>query len=666
MIRVLFTILLLSLGSVGCPCLADSATDSLIQELDTMPNSAEKVDLMLRVSRLMGNLSYSAAMNYASLALELSVEIHDQQGEAESLRRKAQLYNFIGDFEKGITSLLEALKIYEKVKNKNGIALVYTDIGTVYNLKSQSERSAEYFEKALAIRIELDDRNGIASSYGNLGSTNRKLGNLDESLRYFNKGLEIAKEEHYEDLTEAFLNNMGNVYGDKGDYPKSLDYFKQFLAINEVQNDKRSMAICLSNMGGLYNKIGNHKLAVTFFERSLDLSDEINFTVLKRHVYQNITVSYEAMYDFDNAYVFLKAYSVLNDSIMGEKNSKIVEELRAKYESEKTERELLEKDAVILQGEEAAKRQDQMIYGVIAVLGLSIIFTMLIYGRFRIIRQQKGIIEMQKAVVDEKNKDITDSINYAKRIQTAMLKSDEELNTLLGEHFVFFEPKDVVSGDFYWCHEQGEVLIWVVADCTGHGVPGAFMSMIGNSLMNEIIIKNKVTNPGKILDELKAGIIKSLGEGTSDGMDMALCSLNRNTNELQFAGANNGLYITRRGIDQSKTVDGEGIETFNANLIEIKPDKQPVGVEEGKDSAFTTRTLLLEKGDCIYASSDGYVDQFGGKRNKKFSARRFKELLSGMVSVPMPEQKVEVTRILKEWQGDKEQIDDICVIGLRI
>ncbi len=192
------------------------------------------------------------------------------------------------------------------------------------------------------------------------------------------------------------------------------------------------------------------------------------------------------------------------------------------------------------------------------------------------------------------------------------------------------------------------------------------MSMIGNSLMNEIIIEKQVGNPGQILDELKARIIKSLGIGTSDGMDLSLCAFNRATYELQFAGANNGLYITRKGIEGHEIAKGAGIVTFDSNLIEIKPDKQPVGYEEGKDGPFTTRSVKLEKGDNIYAYSDGYVDQFGGNKDKKFSARRLKNLLSGLVGRPMSEQKTEVTRILKDWQGDKDQIDDICVIGVSV
>jgi len=647
-------------------CQPQNALDSAIIELESMSNTPDKVNHLIEISNGLGESNPSSAMNYASLALELAREINDRRGEAASLRRKATLYNFSGEFENCIAANLEALAINEIRGDLKGVALSYSDLGLVYNMRGQNEEALKYFEKALAIRLKLDDRKEVAASLGNIGSTNRKLRKFDEALNFFNRGLVIAKEENYNHLIEAFLNNMGNVYGDMGDYPKSLDYFNQFLQLKEEQGEKRSIAICLSNIGGLYNKIGNYKVALTYFERSLALAAEMEFTVLQRHIYQNVALTYQELGDSEKAFKYLRDYITLNDSLMSDKNNKTIEELRAKYEFEKKERELVEKDAKILQGEEAARRQDQMIYGVIAVLILSIVFTALLYNRFRITRQQKQIIESQKAIVDEKNKDITDSINYAKRIQTAMLRSDEEMSSLLGEHFVLFLPKDVVSGDFYWCHQQADEVIWVLADCTGHGVPGAFMSMIGNSLMNEIIIEKKLGNPGLILDALKAGIIKSLGVGSLDGMDMSLCSLNRKTNELQFAGANNGVYIIRKGIGSTKLSKNEGIVIFNDNLIELRPDKQAVGYEEGRENLFTTRSVNLEKGDNIYASSDGYVDQFGGRSNKKLSARRFKAALSEFYSTPMTEQKEQVSNLLKDWQGDKEQIDDICVIGVTV
>ncbi len=665
MIRVLFFLFLVL--TVDVTYSRDgTSVDSMILELDTMSNTPDKVSQLLKISTLLGNSDPVNGMNYASVALALAIEVGDVPGQAAANKRKAQMYIYSGEFDKCIAANLQALKIFEKLGDSSGIATSFADIGEVYNLRNQSNKALQYHRKSLAIRQKLDDQRAIASSLGNIGSTNRKLRKFDEALRYFNRALAIAKKEGYSKLKEAFLNNMGNVYGDKGDYSKSLESFLQFLQIKEEQDDKRGMAICLSNIGGLYNKIENYKLAIKYFERSMLLAEELEFTILQHHIYPNIAVSYQEYGDYKNAFEYLQAYSTLNETMMNEKNNKTIEGLRAKYESEKQEKEIAEKDLMIQQGKEEARRQEQLKYGITTVLIISIIFTLLLYSRFRVIREQKGIIERQKLTVDEKNKDITDSINYAKRIQTSMLRTEHEMFDLLGEHFVLFLPKDVVSGDFYWCHQQGDVVIWVVADCTGHGVPGAFMSMIGNSLMNEIIIEKKLTTPGLILDELKAGIIKSLGVGRQDGMDMALCAFNRTTYELQFAGANNRLYITRKGIGKEALTSADWIATFDSDLIVIKPDKQSVGFEEDKDVPFTTRSIQLEKGDCIYACSDGYLDQFGGKKNKKYSVRRFKEVLSEIHTMSMEEQMVHVTNELFEWMEDKEQIDDICVIGVRV
>ena len=666
MVRILLIFLVLAFTSKVGYSKSSTDVDSLILELDTMSNTRNKVSLLLEISTLLGNVDPVDGMNYASVALSLAIEIGDLSGQAAANRGKAQMYLYNGEFDKCIAANIKALKLFENLSDSSGIATSFTDIGEVYGLRSQSNKALQYYRKSLAIREKLADQRAIASSLGNIGSMHRKIKRFDEALQYFHKALAIAQAEGYNELEEAFLNNMGNVYGDKGDYPKSLEYFLQFLDLKEEQDDKRAMAICLSNVGGLYNKIENYKLAIRYFEKSMALAGELDFSILQHHIYQNIAVSYRESGDYRNAFEYLQAFSTLNESMMNEQNNKTIEGLRAKYESEKKEKEIVKKDLIIQRGEEEARRQRQMIYAIIVVLLVSVIFTLILYGRFRVIREQKEIIERQKATVEEKNKDIIDSINYAKRIQTAMLITENEMFDLLGEHFVLFLPKDVVSGDFYWCHQQGDKVIWVVADCTGHGVPGAFMSMIGNSLMNEIIIEKGLDNPGLILDELKSGIVKSLGEGTQDGMDMTLCSFNKKTNELQYAGANNSLYVTRKGIGNGEVSSENSIVIFNDDLIELKPDKQSVGFEEGRDTPFTTRTIQLKEGDCIYACSDGYLDQFGGEKNKKYSVRRFKEVLSEIIALSMEEQMVRVTDELFQWMDDTEQIDDVCLIGVRV
>jgi len=292
---------------------------------------------------------------------------------------------------------------------------------------------------------------------------------------------------------------------------------------------------------------------------------------------------------------------------------------------------------------------------------------------FKNINKQYEIKLVEKnKIIEEKNKDITDSINYAKKIQDAILPSDDYITGIHSKHFVLFKPKDIVSGDFYWIYQIKEIVIWLVADCTGHGVPGAFMSMLGVSYLNEIVRKNEVVRANRILNELRESVVESLQqkgkEGEQkDGMDIALCVINTESYECQFAGANNPLYIIR-AIGKEKYAN-EPMEIIE----EIKPDKMPIGISARMNN-FKNNELQLAKGDTLYLFSDGFADQFGGPNGKKFKYQPFKNILLENNHKSMSEVQKILSETIEDWTGyidagtgkPFEQIDDICVLGIRI
>jgi serine phosphatase RsbU (regulator of sigma subunit) len=269
------------------------------------------------------------------------------------------------------------------------------------------------------------------------------------------------------------------------------------------------------------------------------------------------------------------------------------------------------------------------------------------------IESQRDLVTLQKDHIEKMHEDVTSSIRYAKRIQNAVLPSSEQLNSIVPEYFILFMPRNIVSGDFYWITRAKNHIIFCVADCTGHGVPGAFMSLMGISYLNEIIIKEALTDPSKILDRLRAEVINSLkqkGEQDEqkDGMDIALCSMNIQTSELWFAGANNPLYIIR-----------------NNELIEFKGDKMPISIHERMNS-FTLNENKLKKNDCLYLVTDGFADQFGSGDKKKFSRKSLKNLILENSPKPMAEQKKIFYYVLNDWKGNSPQIDDITLMGIKI
>jgi serine phosphatase RsbU (regulator of sigma subunit) len=291
----------------------------------------------------------------------------------------------------------------------------------------------------------------------------------------------------------------------------------------------------------------------------------------------------------------------------------------------------------------------------------------------RIIKTQTAELQKQKDEIEVKNKEITDSIYYAKRIQDAIMPSNEYIKGMFQESFVLFKPKDIVSGDFYWANLRDNCAILTAVDCTGHGVPGAFMSMMGNDYLSDIIVDSKINDPAEILNMLRSGIIKALkqrGESgeSKDGMDMSLVNINKLTKELEFSGANNPIYIVRsKDKPAPEKATTFNIDNSNYYLYEIKGNKFPVGIHMGTTlQPFTKQSVTLHTGDAIYLFSDGFADQFGGPHGKKLKYTQFKKLILESLFLSMEEQKIYLEQKLNEWQGQLEQVDDILVIGIRI
>lgn len=276
------------------------------------------------------------------------------------------------------------------------------------------------------------------------------------------------------------------------------------------------------------------------------------------------------------------------------------------------------------------------------------------------LQHQKIEIETQNVALEAKNREITDSIHYAKNIQNASIPSEERFNSYFTDSFVLYKPKDIVSGDFYWVYERDEIVYYVTADCTGHGVPGGFMTMLGLSFLEEIIAGKNVQNPADVLNMLREKIINALNQSgdfgeSKDGMDITICRLNRATMELTFASANNDLYV----------ITADETQPSGRLLQEYKANRQPCGFYHINEP-FTAQTIDLKEGDCIYTFTDGYADQFGGPKGKKFRYKQLEELLKSNSHRSFEEQKSLLDETIGDWRGSLEQVDDILVIGVKL
>ena len=334
--------------------------------------------------------------------------------------------------------------------------------------------------------------------------------------------------------------------------------------------------------------------------------------------------------------------------------------MQARFDSEKKEKEitLLTKDKKIkdLEFENSQNelhKQLQLNFLFIAGLVLMALLAFFVFRSYRLKKRANHELEEKNYLIEEKNKEITDSILYAEKIQRAILPAMNELEQLFPRSFVLFKPKDIVSGDFYWTAKMNQSIFYATVDCTGHGVPGGFMSMLGNSLLNEIILEKKITEPAEVLDMLRIKIIMALKQtGASgenkDGMDMILCRIDASENKLTYAAANNPLWLVRDG-----------------KLTEYAADKQPVGVSVMEVKQFTQHLIPLQKNDLIYTFTDGYADQFGGPKGKKFKYKQFEKLILQNHSLPLEEQRKKLDEVHEDWKKGLVQVDDILVIGIK-
>jgi serine phosphatase RsbU (regulator of sigma subunit)/CHASE3 domain sensor protein len=358
------------------------------------------------------------------------------------------------------------------------------------------------------------------------------------------------------------------------------------------------------------------------------------------------------------------------------KDQAIMQDIREVVQSiEKVESENLEK-GILLAEEKSGKTYLWIaIYSIVTCAFLILAgWAVFIYVRKN--ESYKLEIKKAKTETDLKNQEITSSINYAKRIQSAILPDLSTYNQILPRSFIFYQPKDIVAGDFYWVVKQEDVIYFGVADCTGHGVPGAMVSVVCHNALNRSVREFGLKSPAKILEQTRELVIETLEERDDvvyDGMDIALCKLNLKTGEIEYAGANNSLYIIPKSSATAFTNDNNNLEGANysihdgkgnSKLIEIKADKQPIA-RYHKAEPFTNHKIRLQEGDSIYMFTDGYPDQFGGEKNKKFNYRRFRETLLQNADIDMSLQKNELTRSLKDWMKEMEQIDDICIVGIQ-
>jgi serine phosphatase RsbU (regulator of sigma subunit)/tetratricopeptide (TPR) repeat protein len=603
-----------------------------------------------------------ALKNWES-SLSLYKELGDQQMIANIEGNMGAAYYTLGKNVEAIEYYLSALKLAEEISDSTRIGTLLQNIGAVYAEQSGTLDSAiSYYHRAIVIGEIVDKRDVVGVSTMNLGEVYMEKDEYDSALYYLDKSLTILTDKP---KISTALNLIGNIYSQKGDNQLALRYHTDGLDMARSVNAQQQIILNLLGMASTYENMGNPRRAIEYYKDAASLTEETGLDLERSNAYEGLATNYAAIGDTSNAYRYLALQNEIEDVVRQIESDNRTTDLINTYQMEKKQDEitLLQQQAQI--DELKNKRQRGITIG-IGVFGLMILaLAGGLYSRMRFIRSTNEKINAQK-------QQITDSIAYAQRIQSAIMPSEEVMRSLLPEHFVLYRPKDIVSGDFYWIKEVQDHLVIVGADCTGHGVPGAFMSVLGITMFNELIGDKCFDAPGAILDRLREKVKQMLvqqgnGDEQKDGMDLAIAVYNKKNRELHFSGANNPLYIIRKNhVPVKKDLEPyTSMENGDFRLFELKGDKQPIGTH-WEETPFRTTSVFLEEQDSFYMFSDGYIDQFGGEQRKKYKSANFKKLLLSVQGKEMEAQREILEGEFDRWRGPYEQIDDISVLGVRV
>jgi len=597
------------------------------------------------------------AIEYYQKSIDLDKKKGNQEGVAFSLNNLGILYELIGDLQKALECQLESLKIKEELGDTVALGNCLNNIGYIYHSQKLNEKALEYYNQSRILDSIMGNTEGVAMSYLNIGTVFDETGKLDSSIVLYKKSLALFQSLNNIEGIGQCLINLGVTYSMQKELDLALNYFHQGLEMyTQIQQED---GICWA-YGGLANvhiEKKQYLKSIEYGEKALSIAQDHGYVEEIMSAAEVLYISYKSIGLPNEALGMHELYMVMKDSIFNQSNKDEIVRLELTYQHEKQKTlDDAEHDIKIAIEQEEKEKQQVISYTIAGGLFLVILFLIFVFNRLRVTKKQKNIIEEQKDIVElahheleEKNNEIMDSIAYAKRIQSAILPSSQTIKEYLPNSFILYKPKDIVAGDFYWLeHHDGEVL-FAAADCTGHGVPGAMVSVVCNNGLNRSVREHGLTDPGKILDKTREIVIQEFEKSedeVKDGMDIALCRLKGNI--LQYAGAHNPLWIVRNG-----------------EILETKADKQPIGKFD-RQTPYSTHTIELEKEDCIYIFSDGYIDQFGGEKGKKLKSKTFKKLLLSIQDNSMNEQHSIINDYFEKWKGNLEQIDDVCIIGVRI
>lgn len=619
-----------------------------VADLQALPDDTMKVLYFNRVGWDTAYYNLALGLEYAQEGLKVAKKLNYTKGIIICLNTIGATYNDMGEFDDALASHMEAFKYCEKFGSPERTGTCLMNMSLVYSSMRDTANARKMLERAVKIYEDGNFEKGLSVAYINLGALYLDGGLLEEAKICFEKSLQLAVKMKVP-LTEAHSwSSLAVAHARLGNFESAHECISHGMGMIDTLDDAYTKAQILSNEAIVYQLEEEWVKAENSFRRSLDVFSAIGVREEVVELYEGMSNVYTGLGQYDSSLLYWKKYMALRDSLVNEDVLNHQRSLEAKYESEKSKQEI----------ELETKKGDTRQWFLLAIVVAFVVLVFLVVMLFRRNQFRKKLnaeTVKQNSLIEEKNRNITDSINYASRIQEAVIPSISQLKNNFKDAFVLSKPKDIVSGDFWWCSERSDGFFLAGSDSTGHGVPGGFMSMLGSVFLFEIVTEGKISSPAEILNQLRDKVISALkrsgaiNTSLKDGMDMVMCNFSPDRKKLQFACAMNPLWVIRGN-----------------SIIEYRADKFPVGEYLDEVKPFTLLEHSCEPNDMIYIFSDGYADQFGGPDGKKLKYKQLRDILCSIADLSCDEQQNVLNDRFTKWKGSHEQVDDVLVIGIKI
>lgn len=631
-------------------------TDSIYTIFESMPDDTHKVRYIIETyEEYLWMYDEAESYDHLKTAMRLAKRFQADTLEYLAYKSMAHYCERIASFEYVLYNAQAALRKAEELGDSVKMAVCWIQLAKAYSGLGQNELAISYYFQSLPYIEAGGDIERVGRVHTFIGWAYGGMGKIDSAIYFLELGRKERAQGNYPEGVLATNGSLFNFYLQEKRYEEARGVMAECMLINDTlwHNDVR--ASFSSWQAQLHEQTGNLDSALWYRMYGIDYARRTNSWPGAIAHYKDVALLLARLNRKDEAYQYFKAYVDHNDSVQAWQKKIHMDQAREIYDVEYKNQQLEEQEQRISAQEQEATEKDRQRMWLLIILGITAIAVVLALLAYRNKQRSAAMLAKQKDIIEEKNRDITDSIVYAQRIQKAILPSLKQIEAALPESFVFFRPKDIVSGDFFWFNETPWSYYIAAVDCTGHGVPGAMMSMIGYNFLGQIVNEQDVEQPAEILNELHRKVLLALNKDLSsreikDGMDVALLRIDKKTGKIYFSGAVRPLYII---------VDGE--------MTVVKGDIFSVGgVKDATSESFTQHEIEAPAGATLYIFSDGIADQFGGPKGKKYKYKQLKDLLLENSGKSMSEQLAAIETSFDSWKGNLEQVDDVCVVGLRV